>query len=165
VIKSEIPDVHVDTFLESHDITFFENIFSMKNSYGMSSLPVNMIADISPELSKIFDHAEHTPELIHEEIDSEAPRMSMRPRTTKSFGDDFTVYLVDDTLKPLSMYLHLLVRMIGKKWSIVRWTQFSSMELGSWLIDHMVVNPWIVSGCLKRSLGQMTLLISIRQGL
>jgi hypothetical protein len=30
VIKSEIPDVHVDTFLESHDITFFENIFHMK---------------------------------------------------------------------------------------------------------------------------------------
>jgi hypothetical protein len=26
-IKSEIPDVHVDTFLESHDVTFFENIF------------------------------------------------------------------------------------------------------------------------------------------
>jgi hypothetical protein len=73
----------------------------MKNSYGMSSLPVNMIADISLKLSKIFDHAEHTPELIHEEIDSEAPRMSMRPRTTKSFGDDFTVYLVDDTPKTI----------------------------------------------------------------
>ena len=27
VIKSEISDVHVDTFLESHDVTFFENIF------------------------------------------------------------------------------------------------------------------------------------------
>jgi hypothetical protein len=27
VIKSDIPDVHVDTFLESRDVTFFENIF------------------------------------------------------------------------------------------------------------------------------------------
>jgi hypothetical protein len=27
VIKSEVPDVHVDIFLESHDITFFKNIF------------------------------------------------------------------------------------------------------------------------------------------
>jgi hypothetical protein len=27
VIKSDIPDVHVDTFLESRDISFFENIF------------------------------------------------------------------------------------------------------------------------------------------
>jgi hypothetical protein len=30
VIKSEIPDVHVDTFLQSRDVTFFENIFPMK---------------------------------------------------------------------------------------------------------------------------------------
>jgi hypothetical protein len=27
VIKSDIPDVHVDTFLESCDVIFFENIF------------------------------------------------------------------------------------------------------------------------------------------
>jgi hypothetical protein len=99
VIKSEILDVHVDTFLESHDVTFFENIFPMKNSYGMSSLSVNMIVDTSPEPSEIFDHAEHTPEPIYEEIDSEAPRRSKRPRTAKFFGDGFTVYLMDDTPK------------------------------------------------------------------
>jgi hypothetical protein len=97
VIKSEIPDVHVDTFLESHDVTFFENIFPMKKSYDMSSLPTNVITDISPEPSENFDHAEHTPEPIHEEIDSESPRRSKRPRTVKSFSDDFTVYLMDDT--------------------------------------------------------------------
>jgi hypothetical protein len=34
VIKSEIPDMHIDTFLESRDVTFFENIFPMKNSHG-----------------------------------------------------------------------------------------------------------------------------------
>jgi hypothetical protein len=28
VIRSIVPDVHVDTFLESRDVTFFENIFS-----------------------------------------------------------------------------------------------------------------------------------------
>ena len=37
----------------------------------------------------------------HEEIlekdDSEAPRMRKRQRVAKFFGDDFTVYLVDDT--------------------------------------------------------------------
>jgi hypothetical protein len=31
VIKSEIHDVHIDTFLESRDVTIFENIFPMKN--------------------------------------------------------------------------------------------------------------------------------------
>jgi hypothetical protein len=101
VNKSEIPDVHVDTFLESRDVTFFENIFSMKNSYVMSSLSVNVIADTSPKPSKIFDHAEHTPEPIHEEINSEARRRSKRPRTAKSFCDNFIVYLMDDTPKTI----------------------------------------------------------------
>jgi hypothetical protein len=27
VVKSEVPDVYVNTFLESHDVTFYENIF------------------------------------------------------------------------------------------------------------------------------------------
>jgi hypothetical protein len=57
VIKSDIPDVHVDTFLESCGVTFFENIFPMKNSYDMSSLPTNVIVDTSPEPSENFDHA------------------------------------------------------------------------------------------------------------
>jgi hypothetical protein len=95
VIKSEIHDVHIDTFLESHDVTFFENIFPMKNLYGKSSLPTNVLADTSPEPS------EHTPEPIHEEIDSEAPRRSKRPRTAKSFGDDLTIYFMDDTPKTI----------------------------------------------------------------
>jgi hypothetical protein len=101
VIKSEIPDMHVDTFLESRDVTLFENIFPMKKSYDMSSLRANVIANTFPEPSENFDHAEHTPKPIHEEIDSEAPRRSQRTRTAKSFGDNFIVYLVDDTPKTI----------------------------------------------------------------
>jgi hypothetical protein len=73
----------------------------MKNSYDISSLPANVIADTSHEPSKNFDHAKYTTEPIHEEIDCEAPRRSKRPRSAKSFGDDFTVYLVDDTPKTI----------------------------------------------------------------
>jgi hypothetical protein len=101
VIQLEIPDVQVDTFLESRDVTFFENIFPIKNSYGISSLPANMTTDISHEPSENFDHAEHMPETIHEEIDSEAPRRSKRPRIAKSFSDYFTIYLMDDTHKTI----------------------------------------------------------------
>jgi hypothetical protein len=102
VIKSEVTDVHVDTFLESCDVTFFENIFPIKNLYDMSSLPANVIVDTTPEPSKNFDHAEHTPEPIHEETDSEAPKRSKRPTTAKPFSDDFTVYLVDDNPKTIA---------------------------------------------------------------
>jgi hypothetical protein len=73
-------------FSEFHDVAFFENIFPMKTMYGMSSLPINVIADTT----------------IHEEIDSESPRRSKRPRTAMSFGDDFIVYLVDDTPKTIA---------------------------------------------------------------
>jgi hypothetical protein len=35
------------------------------------------------------------------------------------------------------------MQMIEMKRSIVRWTQFSLMKLGRWLIDHMIANPWV----------------------
>jgi hypothetical protein len=101
VIKSEVADMHVDTFLEFCDVTFFENIFPIKNPYDISSLPANVIADTTSEPSEKFDHAEYTLEPIHEEINSEAPRRSKRSSTTKSFSDDFNVYLVDDTPKTI----------------------------------------------------------------
>jgi hypothetical protein len=68
----------------------------------MSSLPTNVIANTTPEPSENFDHAEHTPEPIHEEIDSKVPRRRKRPRTTKSFIDNFNVYLVDDNPKTIA---------------------------------------------------------------
>ena len=101
VIKSEIHDVHIDTFLESRDVTLFKNIFPIKNLYGLSNLPANVIADTTPEPSKNFVNAEHTLEPVHKEIDDEAPRKSKRQMTAKSFGDDFTIYLMDDTSKTI----------------------------------------------------------------
>jgi hypothetical protein len=101
VIKSEVSDVYVDTFIESHDVTFFENIFPMKNLHSMSRLPKNVIVGTTPGPSKNFMHGEHTLELVHEEIDGEARRRSKRQMTAKSFGDNFTVYLVDDTPKTI----------------------------------------------------------------
>jgi hypothetical protein len=98
----KVPDVHVDTFLESRDVTFFKNIFSMKNVYDMSSFSTNVIGDTTPEPSNFFDHVGHTPEPINEEIDSEAHKRSKRPRIAKSFGYDFIVYLMDDTLKTIA---------------------------------------------------------------
>jgi hypothetical protein len=73
----------------------------MKKLYDMPILHANVIADTTSEPSENFDHAEHIPKSIHEEIDSEAPRRSKRSKTAKSFGDDFTVYLMDDTPKTI----------------------------------------------------------------
>jgi hypothetical protein len=47
-------------------------------------------------------HPEYTLGPIHEEIDGEAPRRSKRQRTAKSFGGNFTAYLVDDPPRTIS---------------------------------------------------------------
>jgi hypothetical protein len=98
VVKSEVPDVHVDTMMESRDATFFEHIFPMKDLHSMSRLSSEIISEPTPPLEFIEQIHEQDPE----EDDSEAPRRSKRQRIAKSFGDDFTVYLVDDTLKSIS---------------------------------------------------------------
>jgi hypothetical protein len=58
--------------------------------------------DTTHKPSDNFEHVEHTLEPVYEEIDSEALRRSKRHKTTKSFGDDFIVYLVDDNPKTIS---------------------------------------------------------------
>jgi hypothetical protein len=45
VVKSEVPDVYVDTIMESRDTTFFEHIFPMKDSHNKSRYSF----DITPE--------------------------------------------------------------------------------------------------------------------
>ena len=54
---------------------------------------------ITPQPAAPIESSEQTDEHGHilEKDDSEAPRRSKRQRVAKSFGDDFTMYLVDNT--------------------------------------------------------------------
>nr|ABG66099.1 retrotransposon protein, putative, Ty1-copia subclass [Oryza sativa Japonica Group] len=84
--------------MESRDVTFFESFFPMKDTHSSSSQPSEIIpSSITPP-----EQTEHTHEHVTEEDVSEAPRRSKRQRMAKSFGDDFIVYLVDDTPKSIS---------------------------------------------------------------
>ena len=95
VVKSEAPDVMVDTILESRNATFFENIFPMRETYSLPSSSNN----VTPETETFIEHSHDN----NNEDDSEAaPRRSKRQRIAKFFGDDFTVYLVDDTPTSIS---------------------------------------------------------------
>jgi hypothetical protein len=91
--------MHVNSLLESRDATFLENIFPMKDSHVMSSLPLNETMNTTPESVEFSEHDEHKLESNHEEIQSDAPRRSKRQKTAKYFGHDFTVYLIDDSPK------------------------------------------------------------------
>jgi hypothetical protein len=102
VVKSKVPDMHVNSLFESRDATFFENIFPMKDSHVISPLPLNETVNTTHESVEFSKHDEHTLKSNHEEIHSDAPRRSKRQKTAKSFGDDFTVYLIDDSPKTIT---------------------------------------------------------------
>jgi hypothetical protein len=93
VVKSEVPDMHVDTIMESRDATFFENIFPMKDMHSIARFS----SEIIPESSTTDEYFEQSHEEVLEKDNNEVPRRNKRQRIAKSFGDDFIVYLVDDT--------------------------------------------------------------------
>ena len=71
VVKSEVPDMHVDSIMESRDATFFENIFPMKEMHSTARFSSELI----PESSTSSDYSEQPHvEKIHEKDDNEAPK-------------------------------------------------------------------------------------------
>jgi hypothetical protein len=97
IIKSEIPDVHANTMIESRDATFFKNIFPVKDSVASSSQPTYISAS---EPSNNSEPTNDIEQVTEQDID--APRRSKRQRIETFFGDDFIIYLVDDLPKTLS---------------------------------------------------------------
>ncbi|KAK1650257.1 hypothetical protein QYE76_068062 [Lolium multiflorum] len=98
VVKSGVDDMNVGTIFESRDVTFFEDIFPMRDMHGMSSWESDPIHETPMESDEESDDESSD----SDEDDSEAPTRSKRQRTAKSFGNDFIVYLVDDTPTTIS---------------------------------------------------------------
>ena len=101
VVKSEVPDMHVDSIMESRDATFFENIFPMKDMHSTSRFSSEITPErVAPTVSETSEQPVEREEIL-EKDDSETPRRSKRQRIVKSFGDDFMVYLVVVTSGPI----------------------------------------------------------------
>jgi transposase InsO family protein len=93
IINFGVPNMLVGTIMESRDAMFFEDKFPMKATHNTSS-------DEPTIPHEHFIPVEHTEEShIHNpmEANSISTRKSKRPRIAKFFGDDYIVYLVDDT--------------------------------------------------------------------
>src|ERR1041384_8468225 len=101
IVKSEVSDMRVGTIVELNDATFFEDIFPMKDMPTSSNQEIPTLSgqDLTeiPETTISIEHVENP-----EEDDNETPIRSKRQRTAKTFGDDFIVYLVDDTPRTIS---------------------------------------------------------------
>ena len=79
VHKSEIPDIHVNTIIESRDASFFENIF-----------PYNIVYESIDNNKRSRDTISRSDPMEDE------PRLSKRQRTSTSFGPDFLTYLLEN---------------------------------------------------------------------
>jgi hypothetical protein len=84
--------------MESRDATLFENIFPMRDVTS-SSRQESVEKDDSTKPMELNEPTfiEHP-----EEDNDEASRRSKRQRTEKYFGDDFIIYLIDDTPKTIA---------------------------------------------------------------
>ena len=79
VFKSDITDIHVNTIMESRDASFFEDVFPHKRNEG-NNVPKRTREESSDS------HEDET----HHEIEEVEPRRSVRARTSKTFGSDFS---------------------------------------------------------------------------
>jgi hypothetical protein len=87
--------MHVGIIIESRDAIFFKNEFPMKNTPNTTGHEF-----IIPHEHENFTPIEQVeePHIQNPEVDDTiVTRKSKRQRITKSFGDDYIVYLVDDT--------------------------------------------------------------------
>ena len=80
VYKSEIPDIHSNTIIESDNAEFFEDIFPYKN-----------------EGKTLGESSKRPREITEENVPNiEEPRRSKRQRVPKSFDPDFLAFLLEN---------------------------------------------------------------------
>ncbi|CAL5400680.1 unnamed protein product [Camellia sinensis] len=84
VINFEISEITNNTIIESHEATFFEDIFPYKTR--ISNQVVNRTSTPSTSVIPLRDDCEHL---------NIEPRRSKRTRIQKTFGDDFYTFLIE----------------------------------------------------------------------
>jgi hypothetical protein len=98
IINFKVSDMVEGTIMKSRDAIFFENEFPMKN---MPSISSHDSVSLDETHEPVNNAADETHENIHEEDNGMVTRKSKRRRVAKSFGDDYIIYLVDDTPKTI----------------------------------------------------------------
>jgi hypothetical protein len=97
IIPSPLLDMVEGTIMESRHATFFEDEFHKKNV--PSTFNHDSISLETPKPENIA--AEESHENIPEEDNGIVTRKSKSRGVAKSFGDDYIIYLVDDTPKTI----------------------------------------------------------------
>jgi len=68
VVKSEVPDMHVDSIMESRDATFFENIFPMKDMHSTSRFSSEITPErVAPTISETSEQPVEREEILEKD--------------------------------------------------------------------------------------------------
>ena len=127
IISSKIPDMIEGTIMESRDATFFENEFPMKNTPSTSSHDSISFDDIYEPINNA-NFETHVKTL--EKDNNTVARKSKRRRVVKSFGEDFIIYLVQDTPTTIPETYSTLDAVFWKE--AVQSEMDSTMSNGTW---------------------------------
>jgi hypothetical protein len=110
-LVSKVPNVYVDTIMESCEATLFEHIFPMKDIHSNSRYP----SKITPTHDTPAEIFEQPHEIVLEKDDNDAPRKSKRQRIENSLVLISLCTLFTILLLPLRKHVHLQMQMIGNK--------------------------------------------------
>ena len=68
VVKYEVPDMHVDSIMESRDATFFENIFPMKDMHSTSRFSSKITPErVAPTISETSEQPVEREEILEKD--------------------------------------------------------------------------------------------------
>ncbi|KAF5941562.1 hypothetical protein HYC85_019204 [Camellia sinensis] len=93
--KSEIPDINVNTIIESRNAVFFEHVFPYKKGQELSSQKRTYDCTQSQETND-NQTQETSNSLAQQDLTNDEPRRSKRARTSKFFGPNFLTYLLEN---------------------------------------------------------------------
>jgi hypothetical protein len=150
VVKSELPDMHVDTIMESRDATFFENMIPMKDMHSTARFSSEIITESSA--SNYYFEQPH--ENVFEDVHAKTMKLLQGARdeglqSPLVMMSLCTLWMIIP--RPLLRHMHHQMQMIGKKLSKMRWTLFFLMEHGNYQSAPMAVSLWAASGSSRRS--------------
>jgi hypothetical protein len=73
VVKSKVPDMHVDTIFEYCNATFFENIFPMKDMCSNARFSSEIAPNFTVPIESSIESFEQPSKEVLEENDNEVP--------------------------------------------------------------------------------------------
>jgi hypothetical protein len=120
VIKSDFPDVHVNTVIESCDAYFFEDIFPMKDRVAACSEASNSYTPEPNPVSLPPDYSEQH----NEDNNMVAPRRSKRQRTENPLVMTLLFILWMIHQKPLQRHMHHQMQSARRRQSTMKWSPF-----------------------------------------